>query len=150
MTNLYSELRKLTPKVTGGLVRMREETFKDAAVPAKYNVLMKKAIQLYRMVVLIFVIASLLPFTVSMNYVWGSEGAIKQVTLKVEGMTCASCPATVKAALKRLPGVVKVDVSFKEAKATTSYYEGKVTVEQMIKAIEDVGYYAGLLTGEKR
>ncbi len=111
---------------------------------------MKKAIQIYRMVVLIFVIASLLPFTVSMNYVWGSEGAIKQVTLKVEGMTCASCPATVKAALKRLPGVVKVDVSFKEAKATVSYYEGKVTVEQMIKAIEDVGYYAGLIPGEKR
>ncbi len=37
--NLYSELRKLTPKVTGGLVRMREETFRDAAVPAKYKIL---------------------------------------------------------------------------------------------------------------
>jgi hypothetical protein len=37
--NLYSELRKLTPKVTGGLVRMREETFKDASVPAKYKIL---------------------------------------------------------------------------------------------------------------
>jgi len=37
--NLYAELRRLTPKVTGGLVRMREETFKDAVVPAKYKVL---------------------------------------------------------------------------------------------------------------
>ncbi len=37
--NLYPELRKLSPKVTGGLIRMREETFKDAIVPAKYKIL---------------------------------------------------------------------------------------------------------------
>ncbi len=37
--SLYNELRKLSPKVTGGLVRMREEAFKDAAVPAKYKIL---------------------------------------------------------------------------------------------------------------
>jgi len=42
--NLYTELRRLTPKVTGGLVRMREETFKDAFVPAKYKVLAALAI----------------------------------------------------------------------------------------------------------
>ncbi len=37
--NLYSEFRRLSPKVTGGLVRMREETFRDSAVPAKYKIL---------------------------------------------------------------------------------------------------------------
>jgi len=37
--NLYQELRKLSPKVSGGLVRMREDTFKDASVPAKYKIL---------------------------------------------------------------------------------------------------------------
>lgn len=36
---VYAELRKQTPKVTGSLVRMRQETFTDAAVPAKYKVL---------------------------------------------------------------------------------------------------------------
>jgi AhpD family alkylhydroperoxidase len=35
---IYDELRKLSPKVTGGLVRMRSETFKDEAVPAKYKI----------------------------------------------------------------------------------------------------------------
>ncbi len=44
MKNLYTELRKLTPKVTGGLVRMREATFKDATVPAKYKLLTALAI----------------------------------------------------------------------------------------------------------
>lgn len=36
---LNHDLRKLSPKVTGGLIRMREETFKDAAVPAKFKIL---------------------------------------------------------------------------------------------------------------
>jgi AhpD family alkylhydroperoxidase len=35
----YAEFRKRSPKVTGGLVRMRQETFRDAVVPAKYKVL---------------------------------------------------------------------------------------------------------------
>ena len=105
---------------------------------------MKKAVQVQRMIFSVFVLAGIL-FIPVINSVWGSEVA-KQVTLKVEGMTCASCPATVKAALKRLPGVVNADVSFKEAKATVSYYEGKVTAQQMIKAIEDAGYTAHLIT----
>jgi len=37
--SIYEEFRKQTPKVTGGLVRMRQETFKDAVVPAKYKIL---------------------------------------------------------------------------------------------------------------
>lgn len=41
---IYEELRRLTPKVTGGLVRMRAETFKDGEVPAKYKILAALAI----------------------------------------------------------------------------------------------------------
>lgn len=84
------------------------------------------------------------------NIATSSESTVKKITLKVEGMSCASCPATVKSALKRLPGVISADVSYKEKKATISYYDGKVTVEKMIKAIEDAGYHADLNTGEKR
>ena len=42
--NLYEKLRRLSPKVTGGLIRMRSETFKDAVVPAKYKILSALAI----------------------------------------------------------------------------------------------------------
>ncbi len=42
--NIYTEFRKLSPKVTGGLVRMRQETFRDAAVAAKYKILAALAI----------------------------------------------------------------------------------------------------------
>lgn len=42
--SLYAEFRKLSPRVTGGLVRMRQETFQDAAVAAKYKILAALAI----------------------------------------------------------------------------------------------------------
>jgi AhpD family alkylhydroperoxidase len=36
---LYDQFRRLSPKVTGGLIRMRSDTFRDSAVPAKYKIL---------------------------------------------------------------------------------------------------------------
>ncbi len=41
---LYDKFRRLSPKVTGGLISMRSETFKDSAVPAKYKILSALAI----------------------------------------------------------------------------------------------------------
>jgi len=35
--SLYTEFRRLSPKVTGGLLRMRQATYRDGAVPAKYK-----------------------------------------------------------------------------------------------------------------
>ncbi len=42
--NLFAELRRLSPKVTGGLLRMRQEAYRDGAVPAKYKLLTALAI----------------------------------------------------------------------------------------------------------
>ena len=42
--NLYAEFRKSSPKVTGGLIRMRAETFRDDVIPAKYKILAALAI----------------------------------------------------------------------------------------------------------
>ena len=41
---LFGELRRLSPKVTGGLLRMRQEAYRDAAVAAKYKLLTAMAI----------------------------------------------------------------------------------------------------------
>jgi len=37
--DLYERWRRQSPKVSGALIRMREETFRDAAVPSRYKVL---------------------------------------------------------------------------------------------------------------
>src|SRR5438105_9505266 len=43
---LFHELRRLSPKVTGGLLRMRQEAYRDGAVPAKYKLLMAVVISI--------------------------------------------------------------------------------------------------------
>ena len=43
---LFTELRKVSPKVTGGLVRMRQEAYRDATVAAKYKLLAAMAISI--------------------------------------------------------------------------------------------------------
>ena len=42
--DLFGELRRLSPKVTGGILRMRQEAYRDGAVPAKYKLLTAMAI----------------------------------------------------------------------------------------------------------
>ena len=45
-----------------------------------------------------------------------SFATVRSVTLKVNGMTCASCPYIVKRVLTSVPGVSSVKVSFREKK----------------------------------
>lgn len=66
-----------------------------------------------------------------------------RITLRVDGMTCASCNLTVKLTLKRLDGVLDAEVTRKpEGRAAVTYEPEKVTVEQMIEAIKQAGYEA--------
>jgi AhpD family alkylhydroperoxidase len=43
---LFAELRKLSPKVIGGLLRMRQEAYGDGTVVAKYKLLTAMAISI--------------------------------------------------------------------------------------------------------
>ncbi|HMS85606.1 MAG TPA: carboxymuconolactone decarboxylase family protein [Nitrospira sp.] len=45
-SELFVELRKVSPKVTGGLMRMRQEAYCDGAVAAKYKLLTAMAISI--------------------------------------------------------------------------------------------------------
>jgi AhpD family alkylhydroperoxidase len=40
----FAEMRRLSPKVTGGIMRMRDESYRDAVVPGKYKILTALAI----------------------------------------------------------------------------------------------------------
>ncbi len=43
---LFTELRRLSPTVTGALLRMRQAAYRDATVPAKYKLLTAMAISI--------------------------------------------------------------------------------------------------------
>ena len=42
----FTELRRLSPKVTGGLLRMRQEVYRDGVISAKYKLLTAMAISI--------------------------------------------------------------------------------------------------------
>jgi AhpD family alkylhydroperoxidase len=44
--SLFTELRRLSPHVTGGLLRMRQETYRDGVMMAKYKLLTAMAISI--------------------------------------------------------------------------------------------------------
>ena len=69
-------------------------------------------------------------------------GEVQKAILDVPGMTCASCPATVKAALTDVPGVLKADVSFEKKKAVVLFDASKTSLQDLVKATTNAGYSA--------
>ena len=63
-----------------------------------------------------------------------------KVTLRVGGMSCASCVATIEGALSNLKGVSKAQVNFAAQKAQVEYDPAETNLEQIARTIEDVGY----------
>lgn len=82
--------------------------------------------------------------TLVLAFCWSSVGlaASRSVTLAVSGMTCSTCPITVKKALSRVAGVASVEVRFEQKLATVSYDDTKATPEALIAAIEQAGFAA--------
>ena len=60
-------------------------------------------------------------------------------TIKIEGMMCAHCEATVKKALEAIEGVSAADVSHEEDRAVVTISEG-VTDEMLKEAVEAKDY----------
>ncbi len=63
-----------------------------------------------------------------------------ELTLPISGMSCASCVSHVEGALKELPGVSNVVVNLATNKANLSYDPQRVKLDDMRRAIDDVGY----------
>jgi Cu+-exporting ATPase len=69
-----------------------------------------------------------------------------RILLPVEGMTCASCAATVQEALAGAPGVTSAAVNFATNKAAVDYDDAQTNVGQLIKSVRDAGYNCGKAT----
>ncbi|MBB3140307.1 mercury resistance system periplasmic binding protein MerP [Halomonas organivorans] len=66
--------------------------------------------------------------------------ALQTMTLSVPGMTCAACPITVKAALNKVDGVARVDVSYPDREAVVTFDDTRTSVEALIEATTNAGY----------
>lgn len=65
---------------------------------------------------------------------------LETITLRIGGMTCASCAQIIAKALRKTEGVKDANVNLATEKATVSFYPTKTSYEKIKKAIEDTGY----------
>jgi len=97
------------------------------------------------LIIRVFILAVFLTFSILdyNSFLHASDESIttQKVTLKVDGMTCSMCPLTIKTALKKLDGVIDADGSCKDKETKVMYKDSKVTIDLMIKAIENAGNY---------
>ena len=68
---------------------------------------------------------------------------VRTVAIPVEGMSCVSCAARVKRALKGIEGVQRVEVSLERREAVVRFVPAKVGPERLESAINGLGYKAG-------
>jgi P-type Cu+ transporter len=72
---------------------------------------------------------------------------MSRLDLPVEGMTCSSCAGRVERSLNEMKGV-EATVNFATERATVEFDPGRVDPEELVGAVEKVGY-AALLPGDE-
>jgi copper ion binding protein len=71
--------------------------------------------------------------------------AMAKIELKMEGMTCQGCVRSIELKLSKVPGVKHAQVNLGSGKATVEYDESRANVDQLIAAVEQIGYHAAHL-----
>lgn len=67
---------------------------------------------------------------------------METTTIKITGMSCGGCTASVTKVLSETSGVAKVDVQLAPGQATVEFDPAKVTREALCAAIDDAGFEA--------
>ncbi|MBU2598253.1 MAG: heavy metal translocating P-type ATPase, partial [Actinobacteria bacterium] len=70
----------------------------------------------------------------------GYEVLDEKATIKIGGMTCATCVKIIEKALKNLDGIISVNVNLGVEKAYITYNPRIISVTDMKKTIEEAGY----------
>jgi copper chaperone CopZ len=72
----------------------------------------------------------------------------KTVTIKVDGMKCAKCSASVSKALKATEGVESAEVSSEKGEAVIKYDDQKLTEAKLREVINSTGFKAAEEKGQ--
>ncbi|GAH16697.1 unnamed protein product, partial [marine sediment metagenome] len=70
----------------------------------------------------------------------GYEVVDEKATIKIGGMTCATCVKIIEKALKNLDGIISVNVNLGVEKAYITYNPRIISVTDIKKTIEEAGY----------
>ncbi|HEX8709958.1 MAG TPA: heavy-metal-associated domain-containing protein [Pyrinomonadaceae bacterium] len=72
----------------------------------------------------------------------GVSAATKKTTIRVEGLHCNKCSASVAKALKATVGVEEVEVNSEKGEAVIQYDDQKVTEAKLREVINGTGFKA--------
>lgn len=75
---------------------------------------------------------------------------MKTEKFRVTGMTCAACQANVEKATRKLNGVEKAEVNLLAEQLTVDFDDTKLTAEDIINAVNNIGYGASLSSRDNR
>ena len=67
---------------------------------------------------------------------------METTTIKIEGMSCGGCVKSVTNVLGALPGVTRAEVSLESKNAHVEFEAGRVTRDDMKRAIVEAGFEA--------
>lgn len=67
-------------------------------------------------------------------------GEAKQIVLPITGMTCANCVATIERNLKKLDGVASAAVNLSSERATVSFDQSKLALDDIVGRVRKAGY----------
>ena len=68
---------------------------------------------------------------------------MEEITLKIKGMSCAMCVKSIESAVESLDGVDEVKVNLATESAFLRFNPTKVSLDEIVKLIEDLGYKVG-------
>ncbi|RLE54497.1 MAG: hypothetical protein DRJ30_05140 [Candidatus Methanomethylicota archaeon] len=69
-----------------------------------------------------------------------TEGNVREISIKIDDMNCASCAMRIEKALKSINGVKSATVNFAVKTATVKYDPNIISILDLRKAITDLGY----------
>lgn len=75
-----------------------------------------------------------------------TRAEVHTITVPVDGMICMVCAGSVKNALQAVRGVQKAEVDLAKRNVTVQYEHAKVSVDELTRAINQLGYKAGVPT----
>lgn len=68
----------------------------------------------------------------------------EKIELPITGMSCAACSARVQSGLQKLEGVLEASVNLAAERASIIFDPDRVTIEDLIKTVKDLGYGTAL------